>query len=316
MMENLSLLVAYGYERRTTRLMNISTKDSQYYNCHQPKTHEKIVASVFSLTEDRLVCAYTHVNINQENIDQEVQIINMDTGRIIYTYKSYKYVNQNPIYQRRVDVVTLSSDGSLIALGLSNGTIIIQNMDTGVEYIITEAHSLCITALAISPDNHTLVSGSIDHRIKIWTIGSSAEPPVILLGHTDTIRSLAISHDGNTLVSGAFNGYINIWDAHTGLLKHSIYDQQMHNDNLLSVVITPDDQTVIGGSFRGVIALWDIKTGKLRSSYASTTNTSIRSIAIVHTYVLFEQFQTIYMHVCKNRLQKQIMHQIKKYAGK
>ncbi|KAB8335831.1 WD40 repeat domain-containing protein, partial [Scytonema tolypothrichoides VB-61278] len=47
-------------------------------------------------------------------------------------------------------------------------TIKIWNLNTGQLLRTLEGHSNSLGSVAISPDNHNLVSGSWDNTIKIW----------------------------------------------------------------------------------------------------------------------------------------------------
>jgi WD40 repeat protein len=49
--------------------------------------------------------------------------------------------------------------------------------------------------VAISPDNHWLVTGSYDTTARLWDLSAKdpAANPVVLRGHEKTVRAVAIS---------------------------------------------------------------------------------------------------------------------------
>jgi DnaJ-domain-containing protein 1 len=119
-------------------------------------------------------------------------------------------------------------------------------------------HSDTIWSIAISPDNQTLVSGSADKTIRIWSLDSLAQPR-ILSGHSSWVTSVAISPDGNTLASGSTDGTIKLWNLHSGELLRTIDSQ---STKIFSVAMTPDGQILASGSMKEV-KLWNIYTGEL-----------------------------------------------------
>ena len=62
-----------------------------------------------------------------------------------------------------------------------------------------------ITAVAISPDNRWLVTGSSDKTARLWdlTAKDPAAAPIVLRGHERSINAVAISPDNRWLVTGS-----------------------------------------------------------------------------------------------------------------
>jgi WD40 repeat protein len=68
-------------------------------------------------------------------------------------------------------------------------------------FIPLKGHSR-VTAVAISPDGKTAVSGSWDKTLKLWDL-SSGKALHTLEGHSRLGQAVAISPDGKTAVSGS-----------------------------------------------------------------------------------------------------------------
>jgi WD40 repeat protein len=79
--------------------------------------------------------------------------------------------------------------------------------------VTTIGHHALAFAVAITPDGHTAISGSVD--LKIWDLKGRSEEVIIPTGHKDSILALAISNDGTRAVSGSVDRTIRVWD-----LKH------------------------------------------------------------------------------------------------
>jgi WD40 repeat protein len=72
---------------------------------------------------------------------------------------------------------------------------------------------LLIWAVAISPDNRWVVTGSADHTARLWDLSAKdpAAKPVVLRGHEDVIWAVAISPDNRWLVTGSSDKTVRLW---------------------------------------------------------------------------------------------------------
>ncbi|NJK66755.1 MAG: hypothetical protein HC789_03425 [Microcoleus sp. CSU_2_2] len=68
-----------------------------------------------------------------------------------------------------------------------------------------------VSAIVISADAQTLVSGGQDRTIKVWKL-QTGELKKILHSDSGAINALAIAPDGKTVVSGSGDRIVRIWD--------------------------------------------------------------------------------------------------------
>jgi WD40 repeat protein len=89
---------------------------------------------------------------------------------------------------------------------------------------VADALAAAVTAVAFSPDGHTLASGSERFVIKLWDVATGAE---LRSFPSSMVNSLAFSPDGNTLASGAQEVLANVqlWDVATGKVRHTLKGQ-------------------------------------------------------------------------------------------
>jgi WD40 repeat protein len=83
----------------------------------------------------------------------------------------------------------------------------------GSRPILLRGHEGSVTAVAITPDNHWLVTGSDDKTARLWdlTAKDPAASPVVLRGHEGAVRAIAISPGNHWLVTGSEDGTARLW---------------------------------------------------------------------------------------------------------
>jgi tetratricopeptide (TPR) repeat protein len=74
-----------------------------------------------------------------------------------------------------------------------------------------QGHQDSVYAVAFSPDGETIVSGSRDGTLRLWTRqGEPIGEP--LRGHQDSVGAVAFSPDGETIVSGSGDNTLRLWN--------------------------------------------------------------------------------------------------------
>jgi WD40 repeat protein len=178
-----------------------------------------------------------------------------DTTTKIWDLKTRQLL-RNLDHLKSVGSVAISSDGKIFAIG-GNKTIKLWNPHTE-KWPRTLSEDLgYVRSIAISPDRHTLASGSTENTIKIWNL-HTGQLLHTLTGHSDTVHSLAISPDGQTLVSGSFDKTVKMWDLSTAGFIRTVFEQSR---KVNSVAISPDGQTLAISGY-GVINILDLLTGE------------------------------------------------------
>jgi WD40 repeat protein len=73
-------------------------------------------------------------------------------------------------------------------------------------------HDQWIGAVALSPDNRWLATGSNDTDVKLWDLTGARKEPIVLKDHSATVNSIAFSDDGRWLATGAADATARLWD--------------------------------------------------------------------------------------------------------
>jgi WD40 repeat protein len=124
-------------------------------------------------------------------------------------------------------------------------------------------HTGAVTAVAFSPDDRLLASGSADKTVKLWDMVTGKEV-LSLRGHEQRVTSLAFSPDGERLVSGSADRTVKIWDTATGQELHSL---KGHAESVTAVAYSPDGGHVVSGSEDKTVRVWDADDGRRTALY-------------------------------------------------
>jgi WD40 repeat protein len=136
------------------------------------------------------------------------------------------------------------------------------NMRLGSEIASFAGHSEGVNAVAVSPDDRWLASGSDDTTIKIWPIKEGKldpdRDPITLEKHKKAITCLAFTRDGKRLLSGSQDQKLMVWNWQKGSMDFMIAGHK----NWITSILQIDDKTVITTSDDLTLCAWDLSTGK------------------------------------------------------
>jgi WD40 repeat protein len=141
---------------------------------------------------------------------------------------------------------------------VETGTIEVWDWENGQFLHTLAGHSDVVNALAIAPNNSTVVSASDDKTIRIWDIDTGKELRT-LTGHTQAINAVAITPDNSTVVSASDDKTIKIWDLDTGKELRTLTG---HTQAVNAVAVSSDNSIVVSASDDKTIKIWDLDTGK------------------------------------------------------
>lgn len=236
-------IIASGSSDNTVRLWNL-----QGQLLAPPFRHESgVIAVAFSPDGQKI--------FSGEFLDAKVRIWDLQ-GNLLAP----------PFNANQLDVATnsvaFSSNGDLLAAGISNGSIqlwTVQGKAIGKPFRTLEGFSEFLAsrpdlsqegfaetdAIAFSPDGQKIVSGGFHKTVELWDLqGNLLAPP---FEHDDFVTSVAFSPDGKTIVSGSIDGTIRLWDL-KGHLIAPIF--RGHTSTVSAVIFNPNGKTIIsaGGS--------------------------------------------------------------------
>ncbi|MFL5589781.1 MAG: NB-ARC domain-containing protein [Ktedonobacteraceae bacterium] len=146
--------------------------------------------------------------------------------------------------------VAISSNGQYWAAGGRRGEVRVWREAGQTLHLVWQAHTDTVSALAFSPDERRLASGSWDGTITLWELERGV--PLWTVWQT-TCVSLAFAPDGRTLASSGNDATVRLWDPQSGTNLETL----PHPAPVFAVAWSPDGRLLASGSFDGDIRVWE-----------------------------------------------------------
>jgi len=151
--------------------------------------------------------------------------------------------------------LALSRDGTRVALGQQDGSIILADAATGRRRRVLTRHGTAVMGLAFSPDGGSLASASGDRTAILWDV-ATGKAREILQGHAGSVTGVAISPDGRTLYTSSLDNSVMAWDL---TRTRGLARQLTHIPSpVVGVAFSPRNLTLLALAQRdGPVTLWD-----------------------------------------------------------
>jgi serine/threonine protein kinase len=127
------------------------------------------------------------------------------------------------------------------------------------EHLWTLEPQSWVMAVAFSPDGRTILTGSMDHKARLWDSGTRELLRELTDDGMGEVFALAYSPDGLTVLTGGGDPMARLWNAKTG----SLLQRLKHPHWVFAVAFSPDGKTILTGSRDKQVRLWDVQTGSL-----------------------------------------------------
>jgi len=146
-------------------------------------------------------------------------------------------------------------DGRVL-LGCEDGILRLFNIgDSSLTSI--HGHTGAVTAVAVSGTGTTMVSGSSDHTLKLWSCYSFL-PTTVLTGHQSSVRDVAFDPSGETIATASDDGMVWLWNATSGEVHHVL---RGHEAYVSALAYSSDGELLATGSGDHSIRVWDAESG-------------------------------------------------------
>jgi len=157
----------------------------------------------------------------------------------------------------------ISRDGKHAVSSAFNKTFLLWDVYNGVIAEYMRGHEDVTLAVAISPNDHWIASGSNDHSIRIWDL-ETREVAFTLQGPPEDVYDVAFSPDGKLLAAASGEHAIRVYDLEARTLVHLL---KGHRDAVKRLNFSPDSRYLASASMDKSVILWDAVKGEKIHTY-------------------------------------------------
>ena len=185
-------------------------------------------------------------------------------------------------HRDRVDCLSFSGDGKLLASAGADETVRVWETSTGKCRFTFTGHEDAILAVSFSPDGSLVASAGKDRRVNLWSTASGKRVRM-LEGFDGEVPAVAFSPDGRELLVACLDGNVKGFDTTRWESTHSLWLR----DPACCVAWSPDGKFYAVGDGGGVARVYDV-TGASRPVKCAGHSEGLTSVAFSrgNTYLL------------------------------
>ena len=158
----------------------------------------------------------------------------------------------------RVNAVSFSPDGQLLAVGSDDNTVKLWTED-GTLLRTLHGHSNWVLDVSFSPDSKFLASASYDNTVKLWN--RQGELVRTLKGPTDSVAHVRFSPSGKILATTSWDNRIQLWRLDDTLIK----TLEGHQNRVTSISWSNDGKALASASEDKTVIVWNLDLDELLS---------------------------------------------------
>lgn len=244
-------------------------KNSVYALNYRPKDEIVLVGQNFE--------GVHFINTNTRKDDGSVQISNAqifdiqvhgnrivvgsaDGTLYVLDYEMRSFIKKIKLSDKSIRSIAINEKLRDIAVGLSDHTIRVLDLDDFKPKYLINAHKLSVFSLAYDPATNHLLSGSRDAHLKIWSSVNQYELVHSVVAHMYAINSISLKASNDYFLTCSMDKTIKVWDLKTfRLLK--VIDRSRHAGHATSVnkvLWTKHQDQILSCSDDRKISVWEL----------------------------------------------------------
>ena len=158
----------------------------------------------------------------------------------------------------------VTGSGSTLLSGWDDGKIRAFYPESGrMRYVIDNAHSEKVTALAVADDDsvgsYRIISGGGEGRVRVWNITKSHQAMVVSLKeHRGAVNDIKVNRDSSQAITASSDGCCIVWDLERYVRIIALFEPNVFR----SVVYHPDESQMLTCGSNHKITYWDSVDGQ------------------------------------------------------
>ncbi|KFQ22946.1 WD repeat-containing protein 16, partial [Mesitornis unicolor] len=155
--------------------------------------------------------------------------------------------------------IEITRDGKSIISAWDDGRIRAFTPETGrLMYVIDNAHSVGVTAIAATSDCKRIISGGGEGQVRIWEIGEKTQKlGEVMKEHVSAVSCIKMKKNDQECVTASLDGMCIIWDIVRFVKKQIL----LANTFFKCVCYHPEEYHIITSGTDSKIAYWEVTGG-------------------------------------------------------
>jgi WD40 repeat protein len=120
-------------------------------------------------------------------------------------------------------------------------------------------HTQRVTSVAFTRDSLSVVTGSVDGTVRLWTVADGL-PQRTFTSDSTPVLSVAVAPDGALIAGGTESARVQLWRTADGVLVRSLDEASF---GITSLAFSSDGRTLLAASNDHKVRLYDIDSGRL-----------------------------------------------------
>ena len=188
---------------------------------------------------------------------EAVAVWNIKTGALV------RKLQPTGVIAAEVTALELAADSDTLAVGYSNGSILLWRLSDATERVTLNGHKSAVTSLHFNPGVTLLISGARDTNVVVWDV--VAEAGICRLrGHKDAVTDVCMLPKHNAIASVSKDGMLRLWDLDT---QHCIQTIAAPSGELWSVAADGADERLITGGANAELLVWQLVVKSLSKAH-------------------------------------------------
>jgi WD40 repeat protein len=177
------------------------------------------VSSIDIFSEDSLVGTFQPKDFTPTAVSAHGSLVAVGTDtNAVYIYEvdsnnKFKEKERLEIANGQVTALSFSQDGSHLAIGASNGKIVVYNTSSwDVKTDRWSAHTAKVLSIAWNAEGTHAVSGGLDTNVFVWSLASPGKRVKAANAHKDAVFGTCWLDGGKKVASVGGDAALKIWD--------------------------------------------------------------------------------------------------------
>ena len=183
---------------------------------------------------------------------EEVQVVRLSTAKQFYLKR---FESSTIPTSSKVTCLDVSDDGTLLAVGLDDGSIGLIHADTQARLQTTAASEQKPLIVAFSQHRHHLAAGFDDNTVKVWNLDANLTQIYEFTKHSEIVTGIAFVKDNRYMVTSSLDTTLVIWDMK---VESAPYVMNLFDSKVLHFRASRDHKKVYYSQAQNNVMCWAI----------------------------------------------------------